>query len=56
MEKYSFEFKLHVVVLYLSKGVSYQDLEILQGIHNHVIIVKWVNDCFDKISSKRSYI
>ena len=43
-KNYSFEFKLHVVELYLSSEVSYQDLAISQGINNHAMIAKWVND------------
>ena len=43
-KNYSFEFKLHVVELYLSSEVSYQDLAISQGIRNHAMITKWVND------------
>ena len=43
-KNYSFEFKLHVVELYLSSEVSYQELAISQGINNHAMIVKWVND------------
>jgi len=43
-KNYSFEFKLHVVELYLSSKVSYQDLAISQGINNHAMIAKWVND------------
>jgi transposase len=31
---YSFELKLHVVELYLSSEVSYQELALSQGIHN----------------------
>ena len=42
--KYSFEYKLHVVELYLSSEVSYQELAISQGIHNPAQICKWVND------------
>ena len=41
---YSFEFKLHVVELYLSSEVSYQELAISQGINNYAMIAKWVND------------
>ena len=41
---YSFEYKLHVVELYLSSEVSYQELAISQGIHNPAQICKWVND------------
>lgn len=36
-ESYSFEYKLHVVELYLSSEVSYQELASL-------LITKWVND------------
>ncbi len=43
-KNYSFEFKLHVVELYLSSEVSYQDLAISQGINNYAMIAKWVND------------
>lgn len=42
--EYSFEFKLHVVELYLSSEVSYQDLALSQGIINSGLLVKWVND------------
>ena len=41
---YSFEYKLHVVELYLSSEVSYQELALSQGISNPSLIVKWVND------------
>lgn len=43
-EKYSFEFKLHVVELYLSTEVSYQELALSVGINNPPLITKWVND------------
>ena len=43
-EQYSFEFKLHVVELYLSNEVSYQELALSQGINNPTILAKWVND------------
>lgn len=43
-KNYSFEFKLHVVELYLSREVSYQELAISQGINNYAMIAKWVND------------
>ncbi len=43
-ELYSFEFKLHMVELYLSSEVSYQDLAFANGISNHAMISKWVND------------
>lgn len=42
--KYTFEFKLHVVELYLSTEVSYQELALSQGINNSLLITKWVND------------
>jgi transposase len=43
-ESYSFEYKLHVVELYLSTEVSYQELALLEGINNPPLITKWVND------------
>ena len=43
-KKYSFEFKLHVVELYLSSEVSYQELALSEGIANYCVIAKWVND------------
>ena len=43
-KQYSFEFKLHVVELYLSSEVSYQELALSQGINNPTILAKWVND------------
>ena len=39
---YSFEFKLHVVELYLSSEVSYQELALSQGINNPALIARWV--------------
>ena len=41
---YSLEYKLHVVELYLSSEVSYQELALQEGINNPTILVKWVND------------
>jgi transposase len=41
---YSFEFKLHVVELYLTSEVSYQELALAQGINNNSLVSKWVND------------
>ena len=41
---YSFEFKLHVVELYLSSEVSYQELALSQGINNPTLISMWVNN------------
>ncbi|NLY46967.1 MAG: IS3 family transposase [Tissierella sp.] len=43
-QTYSFEFKLHVVELYLTTEVSYQDLALSVGISNPPLISKWVND------------
>lgn len=43
-KNYSFEYKLHVVELYLSSEVSYQDLATQEGINNPAQICKWVND------------
>lgn len=43
-EKYTFEYKLHVVELYLSSEVSYQDLALQERISNPAQITKWVND------------
>jgi transposase len=43
-KKYSFEYKLHVVELYLSSEVSYQELALSQGINSSAMIAKWVND------------
>lgn len=41
---YSFEYKLHVVELYLSREVSYQELALQERINNPAQITKWVND------------
>lgn len=43
-ETYTFEFKLHVVELYLSKEVSYQELALSVKMNNPPLIAKWVND------------
>ena len=43
-QKYTFEYKLRVVELYLSSEVSYQELAIQEGISNPAQICKWVND------------
>ena len=40
---YSFEFKLHVVELYLSSDLSYQELALKEGINSPALIGKWVN-------------
>lgn len=43
-ETYTFEFKLHMVELYLSTEVSYQELALSVGLNNPPLITKWVND------------
>jgi transposase len=43
-DSYTFEYKLHVVKLYLSNEVSYQQLALSEGINNSSLITKWVND------------
>ena len=43
-EKYSFDYKLHVVESYLSSEVSYQELAIREGIYNPSMITRWVNE------------
>lgn len=56
-KKYSFEFKKHVVELYLTTEISYQELAIEVGINNPSIVTKWVNDYriagFDALCPKR---
>ena len=41
---YAFKFKLHVVELYLTTKVSYQELALSVGINNPPLITKWVTD------------
>ncbi len=41
-KNYTFEEKLHVVELYLSTEVSYQELAIQEEITNPSMIVNWV--------------
>lgn len=43
-EAYPFEFKLHVVELYLTTEISYQELALSVKINNPPLITKWVND------------
>ena len=43
-KKFSFEYKLHVVELYLSSEVSYQELALKEGINNPAMLAKWVSD------------
>ena len=43
-QSFTFEYKLHVVELYLTSEVSYRELALQEGIHNPTQIVKWVND------------
>ena len=41
---YTFAYKLHVVELYLSSEVSYQELALQEGITNPAMLTKWVNN------------
>ena len=43
-QAYSFDFKLHVVELYLTTEVSYQELALLVEMNNPSLISTWVND------------
>lgn len=43
-KKYSFEYKLSVVELYLSSELSVRELAVTKEINNPAIISKWVND------------
>lgn len=43
-QTYTFEFKLHVVELYLTTEVSYQELALQIGINNPSLLCKWVSD------------
>ena len=43
-ENYPFEFKIHVVELYLTREVSYQELALSMGVNNPSLITRWVND------------
>jgi len=43
-ESYSFEYKLHVVELYLSSEFSYRELALSEGITNDTVIARWVSD------------
>jgi len=43
-QTYSFDFKLHVVELYLTTEVSYQELALSVGINNPSLLTRWVND------------
>lgn len=43
-QTFTLEFKLHVVELYLTTEVSYQELAIQNGITNSSMLCKWVND------------
>ena len=42
--KYSFEYKVSVVELYLSSELSYQELALQEGINNPTLINRWVNE------------
>lgn len=41
---YTFKFKLHVVELYLTTEISYQELALSMGMNNPPLITRWVND------------
>ena len=41
-KKYTFEYKLHLVELYLTSEVSYQELAIQESITNYSLIANWV--------------
>lgn len=43
-QTYSLDFKLHVVELYLTTEVTYQELALQFGINNPSLLTKWVND------------
>ena len=43
-ETYTFEYKLHVVELYLSSELSYQEVAKKEGLKNPGLITRWVND------------
>jgi len=43
-ESYTFEYKFHVVELYLSSELSYQEVAKQVGMKNPGLITKWVND------------
>lgn len=43
-KNYTFEYKLHVVELYLSSELSYQELAKQENLRNPGLITKWVND------------
>ena len=43
-QSYPFEFKLHVVELYLSSELSYQTLASQVGMTNSTLIARWVNN------------
>ena len=42
--KYSFEYKISVVELYLSSELSYQELALQEGINNPSLVTRWVNE------------
>lgn len=43
-ESFTFEYKFHVVELYITSEVSYQELALQEGIHDPTQIVKWDHD------------
>lgn len=43
-ENYTFDFKRHVVELYLTTEVSYQELALQVGVNNPSLLCRWIND------------
>ena len=43
-ENYTFDFKRHVVELYLTTEVSYQELALQIGVNNPALLCRWIND------------
>jgi transposase len=43
-QTYTFNFKLHVVELYLTTEVSCQELALQVGVNNPAMLCKWIND------------
>lgn len=41
---FTYDFKLHVVELYLTTEISYQELALQVGINNPSMLCKWIND------------
>lgn len=43
-ETYTFDFKLHIVELYLTTEISYQDLALQNDLSNPSLLCRWVNE------------